>query len=493
MKLINILILFSIAITTLPTNVLFAGEKEDHKHGAKQTLDPKKGIIRRRAQAEKLRAQKRSEVLEAQRNSRSENYQGIPDEDRSAGNALVNVIQRRHMQQANFQQELNDHAVRKNITINPNRRTQRISDTPLKVVDLQGIGLTQQGYPTYDTIRDLVSEYWPALGKIGIKKLAGGANTGIIYGISNEQGKFIFVFKISTVNTEKNHQAWENLAAIQASRIGRLSPGLKTNANAPIITPVERFFRYFNGKHQRCVIEVTHAAQGDYINKILDGIVVLSPYERQLYGSFIGKALGILHSSFITNTEQRPEQWLTVNHGDFHANNVFIKYFSKNFCRVYLIDNETIRQSLDELQPIDWDIIEFMFLPILYWQHLTAQKISDEQWSNNLDFYTAFLNGYLEAYPEERRKELSLYLKILVNSWFQIAIDCIEEMQTQGRVNLNNHRFKPFTNSDAKSATWEGYVGFIKANINESHSMIARLKEGQKKILGAAPTPMPIR
>lgn len=395
----------------------------------------------------------------------------------------------------------------------------KINDDPLKPIDLVNIGLSSDGYPTIATIKDLVAEYWPSLGNITVKQFAGGANSGTVLGIFNQNNRLTFVFKVSTANEDTTSAAWENLAEIQRHRVNSFGATLKRNPKAPIITSVERFFRYFNGRHQRCVIEVTHAAQGAPVSILLNGTTHLPLRENLAIAAMVGRALGTMHSTFATNTEQDFSEIRTMIHGDFHPENVYAKFINntsslpdtlrrKNDAfaqeqapidtrqflmrdnltvnphgRVYFIDNETIKQSLHDKKRIDWDVLEFIFVPMLYWKHVTP-LISERQFWRNIDFYKQFLNGYVEVFPQERQAELNLYLKNLLRAWLDLALTCVTRIAAGQEVNADLPEFKPVSNPEASLYTWQGFITILKESSPETLDVIkSRLDYAAKQFL----------
>ncbi len=374
----------------------------------------------------------------------------------------------------------------------------------VEVIDLiDGINLTKKGDPTIQALKNLIHKYWPSLGKISINLTKGGANTRVVYAIINEQGKIVFFCKISTVDSDKKYQAWENLAEIQKSRVGQFTYGLSTYKDRPIITLVEKFFRYKKPNGDACVIEITHLAQGSCVNNFLDGSQNASLKELTIIGKTVGKALGSLHHRFMININQSPDNWRTIIHGDFHPENVFIKYLQEHrgalqyydqqvyedpstvvpeFYRVYFIDNETIRLSIDKLQEIDWDLLAFICLPMLYWKYLNPQEISENQWNNILTLFSSFLDGYVSVFPEERQPELIGYIKNMFSEWFTMALECVDKIVKNQPIKLKAKNFKRFTDSDSKYGTWEGFIDFVEDNKQQVRSITKRLQEARDRL-----------
>ncbi len=392
----------------------------------------------------------------------------------------------------------------------------------LKVIDLGNkIELTPEGYPTIPAIKKLIEEHLPIAGNVTVNKVGGGASTEAVYAIFNEQRKIIFFCKVSTVKTNEAHQAWENLAEIQKSRVGHFVAGLHNNQDAPIITSVEKFFRYHQSSsswfsmaaQKKYVIEVTHAAQGKAVADFLNDSQSLEKLKNA--GMAVGKALGTLHKAFIVNTHQGPNDWLTTVHGDFHLCNVFVEYLpakpypetkykqketgrqtmpmpsfsAKEMWRVYFIDNETIRHSLNTPKKIQEDLLYFIFLPMSYWGYLNPGSISDDVWNNVLTFFSAFLEGYVTVFPEERQSELATYINNLLSKCFVRAVDCCEKMgrgqaqQLQGE--LQREHEANITNPDPIFSQLRDLVNYIqKNNLSDSSLLpLARRLEVAKQAL----------
>ncbi len=348
----------------------------------------------------------------------------------------------------------------------------------LKVVDLpnSAIRLDASGFPTIDMIRNIVSEHWPELGHVMIKPVSGGANTGAIYLILDDTSKkSIFFCKVSPVRTSGEAQAWENLMTIQQSRVGLLIPGLRKYQDAPIITRVEKFFRYRRGS-EKFVIEVTHAAQGNCVNKYVTGEIPVLPGELATIGKVVGRSLGIFHREFMKNIEKSPKQWKTVIHGDSHLENIFIKRFdakkikvdvdttitNKEFYRVYFIDNETIKNAIVERKRINWDLINFIFTPMFFWKYIDVKRVNDAQWNNICIFYAAFLDGYISAFPGEQGIRLEAYIENEIGSWIKLAMDCVDDIIKHKPVRINQLPFASLdTSRDEGAFLFEDFVSFI--------------------------------
>ncbi len=302
----------------------------------------------------------------------------------------------------------------------------------LKEIDLKAEAslLDEDGRPTPAAIKKLVTEYWPALGQITVRSIDGGAHTDIIYGIFSEK-KPVFFFKISPQPEEKSAEAWENLVKIQKERIGRFTSGLKNNVEAPIITRVEKIFKYHDKLNNAHIIEVTHAAQGDCVDSLISGKIKKQPEELAKMGASVGKALGLLHKSFMDQSKNAANKWLTITHGDFHPGNIFIKYFpakdkAKEFWRVYFIDNETMKLSLEKSQKIDSDVMYFIFFPMFSWGYLVDKDAPI--WENMITFYSSFLKAYVSVFPEERQSDLSKYINTLLDQLLKPMLGAVAEV-----------------------------------------------------------------
>ncbi len=345
--------------------------------------------------------------------------------------------------------------------------------------DLTGkkFALDENNFPTDDQIRKLADEEWPNLQPFTVEALGqdeAGANSGKIWKVFakikndatlKEEKKLLFFFKVSK-NKQYEIEAWKKLRKIQTSGVGRLNylaqhrnKDKYKDLDFPIITSMEKFFTYKSKIGETRVIEVVHAAQGTAAVDVIEGKKSYDGAALALMATSIGKAIGSLHRVFFVDEKVSPSKLLGVIHGDCHPANVFVKYvaaskFSDNlnlskfikkaknnnvaaYCRVYLIDNETIYDSLGEknnLKKPYMDLFQFVLHPILYWQYLNKSVMNDKQWSKILIFFKQVLDGYISVFSAEYQPKIESYMKQIFSTRFQAAIDFVESVKT-GKTN----------------------------------------------------------
>ncbi len=437
-------------------------------------------------QAKKDSARKLQEPLSKETKRMLENKLSTP---------LKQIFTRRKAQKKAYQEALKKHVLRrKKATKKPTKKIITTVRNPTEIIPLTNLSQTEEGVPTEREIKELIKKHWPDLGKISIKPLTEGASSKAVCAITDTQGKSILVVKISEKKgTQKTHP-WQNLKVIQESWIGSFRPGLEKNKEAPILTPLEGLFSYIdNTTKKECIIEVAHVAQGNSIENLLSIKSSKTPKELSELGTKVGKAIGILHASFMLNASKSPEHWRTIIHGDLHAENIFIKNtynqeYKTWINRIYLIDNETMRLSYDHPQKIDWDILAFFFHPLLLWEHLHHTTIPDKIWERNLSFYRAFLDGYLQAYPKERQAELSQYIKKTIFTWTTAAQNCIDMIEKNQKLTVESPITKVIWqefSEKGKHGTyglWKGFITFIKENKDNLTRIKKRLQSFEKSL-----------
>ena len=324
--------------------------------------------------------------------------------------------------------------------------------------DFQG---TTSYYPTETAIKNIVEKYWPELGSVNVNEVSGGASTGIIYAVARKliPQKNVFFVKVSNKDAYSTAQ---NLKKVQESIVGRIMYKVKKQyANLPIVTNVERLFRYETPGGKSGTLEVTHAALGNPVNKILrDQVADMTDFFA--IGLAVGKALGSFHLACMDLgwDPTKPASWRTIVHGDFHPANIFIKKFESQllpevfskkrkkttdgvespeliktevltghhrkvqaFYRVYFIDNETMAESLDKKEPILRDVMYLIAYPTIAWG-----MPGTNSWPSYCLFFEGFLRGYVSVYPQDVQPALENYLQTELNNRIDI-INKITEPQ----------------------------------------------------------------
>ncbi len=277
-------------------------------------------------------------------------------------------------------------------------------------------------YPTSKAIKNLVQTFWPELGDVTIKKESGGSYTGIIFSASHVVTgtlKKVFFLKVSNNNA---FESWKNLQKIQQSKIGQFY-GCQTSCS-PIITSVEKFFIYKDTENKNHTIEVTHAAKGESASTIMLSAALQD--EKNWCAREIGAALATFHRAFMSYHHVfLPESWRTFTHGDFHQGNVFF-HKTKDFSRVFFIDNETMAKSLDNPQPIADDVVHFFLKQTESMQFL--MNTTDQEWSSIVIFLHHFIKGYVGSYPRRHRERVICYLQDLINKQVSAGLPSIDEI-----------------------------------------------------------------
>lgn len=313
--------------------------------------------------------------------------------------------------------------------------------------------LNHEGYPQLAVIQRIVEKNWPTLGPITVTDLTaslGGSFTGALFSVKRQGSDTnIFIIKIGQHSAE---EAAANIKRIQESPIGRLGyiashkNTYKNIEGLPIITSIEKFFTYTDIHGKPHTIEIMQAAQGKRLYEILT--LEIPGYDANQCAYQTGYALGAFQNAFIRiGNAQDPKTWKVIAHGDFQQKNIFVKYarkktLSTDFARktnlkkrttltnqadataeqilnrpdkvaeeyyqVYFIDNELMAASLDTLQPVEKDIMYFIFNFVITWKSLWTSK--EDQWAKECSFFTYFVRGFIDAYPEEKQPILSNYL-----------------------------------------------------------------------------------
>lgn len=235
------------------------------------------------------------------------------------------------------------------------------------------------------------------------------------------KGERLFFLKITRFNSENIKEKLENL---QKGPVGRFGQKALLNRDFPIIILQEMFFIYRGNENQNYTIEVMHLAHGQSAKSIVasgDLKAIKDCAEK------IGKALGLFHIEFMNYHGHESmsyydywrsiirnkiaellylryhpygyvsitlaQHWTTMVHGDFHLGNVF---FDKKTSRVFFIDNAEMRE--DKLSQ-DLNALA---------HNLLSRMSNNDSFTN---FARYFNNGYLSAYPLDKRKYIAAFLK----------------------------------------------------------------------------------
>lgn len=304
------------------------------------------------------------------------------------------------------------------------QQLQQRMPTQINIESMEITSLDKDGYPTAEEIKRILNttENKGLKGIYTITELSqGGSFTGKLF-IAKKPKTDIIVFFIK-ISNDQAKTAWENLRAIQTSKIGRLGRAAISNRNLPIITNVESFIKYTTAEGNERTIEVTHAAGGKPVSYYI--FDASSAQNLSGIAEMVGAALGSFHTAFMHyNEPTNPATWTTYLHGDFHFNNAFVKY-TPEIKRVYFIDNETMAKSLKKQQPIDWDVAYFIFHPILSWKKI--RESNEAEWYKLLSFYTHFIKGYIGVYAPEKQQLITSYLKEVIEKRFIMASNYVRK------------------------------------------------------------------
>lgn len=345
-----------------------------------------------------------------------------------------------------------------------------------------------KGFPSNSGIKYLAQSYWPELGDLTVEGVSAGASTSAIFSVANDE-RVVFFFKVSLVDDD--FSVWHNLKAVQDNVVNKIKDS--SDSCLPIVTSVEQFFTYTveqENDSKNYIIEVIHAAQGiSAANLAQDDEVFIEDLKQAAY--MIGRSLGAFHKFFMKHAEKNCDAWRTVTHGDFHTGNVFVEGVAgKDCCNIYFIDNETMGHSLKELQKIDWDILEFIFVSMLYFDaeiecdpFIDPGTVNDEQWERVVIFYKAFVEGYISVFADERKLLLREYIVDLLHEWFEVAVWCVQELEQQHNVQeVKDHAMlEPFAHADLQVGTWEGFIDFLAGQSKDGlEQVMIRLNQAKK-------------
>lgn len=286
-------------------------------------------------------------------------------------------------------------------------------------------------YPTPEALEKMLKEHVGHIPNVFVKKSdASGANTGAIFvaypaGPREEQTPLFFL-KISRADLTSVPQ---KLDALQKGPIGRFGVKALSNRDLPIIVLQEMFFTYKGNDNKIYTIEVMHPAHGKQLSRIMRTEEDIDDPTHPNYGKRtpetaeylklvqkcaekVGKALGLLHVEFMNyHNSNLPLNWTTLIHGDFHMGNVF---FDDEKSRVYFIDNEKMKENKSPI--MDFNILVY----------LTDIALTDMVKSLPLrkyeNFLLYFIEGYLSAYPLEKRKYIAAYLKDLLGRQINLKL-----------------------------------------------------------------------
>lgn len=286
----------------------------------------------------------------------------------------------------------------------------------IPVDDLMGQDSTDsQGFPTEDTIKKL-SEYCFLKHfdghDIHVKTVKQFADCDRVYTafINPSKQDIRFVFKAYV--GAKGQDSYNKMQAIMhgpwgtASNIDRMK----------IVMPIG-FFTY---QHQgvKRYIEVTEGARTALNLREMFAIPsFLSSNVEAIQCMFfsIGSMIGALHKMFMRQDEFMLNvlQWKTHLHGDLHIENILWRC---SLQKAFIIDLWTSYFSLNNRQSIDYDIIAFVFTPLLYWGWLEKDKAQVL-----IEHSVFFLRGYVSVFPDELRPRLTAYIKDIIVKHFTAA------------------------------------------------------------------------
>ncbi len=270
------------------------------------------------------------------------------------------------------------------------------------------------GIPTESDIKNLmIKEYFhnKKNSVVTVSKVEAGGNNETIYCVL-VQNKPVFILKISAKNgTDKN------LVDLQKSFVGRIGMqsryesalSSEVQKNMPIVTWMEKLYTYKDQNNQNRTIEMMHAAKGKSLADILDH----DPHSNSILAAFnaAGSALGSFQQFFIHyKNPHDPATWQTVIHGDYHIGNIF---FDASKSQIYLIDNETMSPGTLKTNTYDgYDHQEghdfkcfFLFMSNFFDGAERYRGI------RVLRIYDAFIDGYFESFPPDKRSILAQYMK----------------------------------------------------------------------------------
>ncbi len=335
--------------------------------------------------------------------------------------------------------------------------------------------LDHRGVPVELYIKKLVNDYWPQFGNVTVDRISSDDRPSVVFKVSGAHDRRpIFFIKVSEhvepeIDSDGKEiiekQEWENLVAIQQSRIGRLGHLFQRLSNlrdyAPIITNVEKLFTYIDQDNRPRVIAVIHAAKGESVYDVLVGKENISLEELGHWGTSIGRALYLFHSACKRGHK-------TEAHGDFHPKNILVKCYEDDddngylFYRVYFIDNETMRLTHDKGRYAiadhytDWDINALIFIPVFYWKWLDPGIMPEAYWKRSMSFFKSYLAGYAEFSPKNK-PQLIVYLNSITQVWLNIADKIVSEIEAIAAGNQQNNEnsfFHGRITPDSKGNFW---------------------------------------
>ena len=262
-------------------------------------------------------------------------------------------------------------------------------------INLQPHELNRNGHPTPQALEKLlIQEYFPKFHKnLRVEAFKGGNINEALYRVfdKNNKNKAIFFLKISPSNDIISEA--EKLDYLQQSAVGRLGLDTFYYPNSKKIIPkkylpklvwVDRFWIYQNQYNQEKIIEVTHAAHGSTVFNTLQS------NDQDLKNKCVqalAKALASFQQAFMICPDlNNPASWFTISHQDLHPGNIL---FDPKTLRIYFIDNANMQPKKSWLHD----------LSVLWY------CISDKQ----LRFL--FLSSYIDAYPENKQKMISDFIK----------------------------------------------------------------------------------
>jgi hypothetical protein len=295
------------------------------------------------------------------------------------------------------------------------------------------------GYPTNQEIKNLVKHNFFSNNprqEVQITTIPGGSFSDKIYSASilskDADGSILNSTPVFFLKISSKPESHNRLISTQQSSVGRLGINKKykdADGNIipidqlPVMTWVEKIFKYTDPQGNQRFIEVTHPAKGTSLYNLIfqrndDLIANSSLFTEQEYKSAgsnnirlanfaltsMGKSLGYFQQAFMTYPDsQKPQTWKTVAHNDLNLNNVF---YDPKQSKISFIDNETMQEH----QPIVTDVNNFL----AFINNVIEYKIKKDTFFVNIDnaqdvsynYSIWFLQGYLESFPADKRDHL---------------------------------------------------------------------------------------
>lgn len=258
---------------------------------------------------------------------------------------------------------------------------------------------------------------------VSVTKLNAGATNNFIYLVYIEkQLKFV----IKGIGAKKEA---ESLLRLQENT------QIKDLENNPAAAKVclSKTVKYYvtTDNKQIYYFAILEAAQGKELFKIMANELLNTKDISKLSDVFYdaGKQISELHKTLIgLDRFISPEHMMTIIHDDFHPENTFYDFETKQFS---LIDNESMEESISNPMPVIREIYGLYEVPVIRWpsEKITVDLLKDADPHDIATIYIELIKGMASIYQNPRAATLVFTNKIIELNNKSIAFlkDCTSE------------------------------------------------------------------